>query len=89
MRTFLGFLQIIVTIWGIIAFWGTPWSIVALIILAIELLVATYLTGKQQQSKEIEDRMTELATLIVGKEDKKEKKNSVFENFFKKDENEK
>lgn len=47
MKSLLGLIELGVLTWGIIAFWGTPWSIAALVWIILDICVACYFVGKR------------------------------------------
>ncbi len=47
----LGLFELTLVVWGIITFWNTPWSIVAIIYLSFCLLAAMFETGKEMGVK--------------------------------------
>lgn len=55
MGTFFGILEVILMIFGIILFWGTTWSYIALVFFALTALSATYEVGKKIGQEDNED----------------------------------
>lgn len=54
-----GLIELIVEVWGIISFWGSPWSIITLIMLIVNVLAVTYMVGKQQAEATEESQFKE------------------------------
>lgn len=73
MALLLGLIALGVEVWGIIAFWGTSWSITSLVLLGISVLRSTFAAGAEIATKENNNLPEEKPT------------ESVFTSFFKKD----
>lgn len=83
MRTLLGLIELGVQVWGIIAFWGTAWSITMLVFLSLSILLAVYVAGKQQANEAVAKEIVNNLFKEVEKE--KPEEESKFTSFFKKE----